>query len=224
TDATAQPIPPAALRELRTEISLARSEAQGIEKELTAVREQLVLGQDQAGTGDELAQQRADLRDTLRTALDAEQRAIAALLPGLEGDVRVRVGRLTALAQKAALVGTQLDHLNQSIDAIVDETLSTVRRTLEEEYTNLVAYRQAFLAHEAESRQLGGELLASSFRTVAQRFYEIMIRAEVGLVDVSWAMKEIADQATRRLELGRARERRTLDTEFADTLKEAREA
>jgi tetratricopeptide (TPR) repeat protein len=223
-DTEANQIKPEDLAELKGEIKSSRAEVEAMKKELATVRDELILGQDQAGTGDEVSSRRTDLRAGLRAALDAEHRYMAGLRGKMGGGDRRKAEQIAQLTAKANQVTGQLDNLNRTIDAIVDEALREVRSALDEERGKLLAYRQEFLTYEGDSRGLGGEVLTLAFHAVSKRFYEILIRADVGLVDVGWAMKEATDQTTRRLQLDQARERRTLDTDFADTLKEAREA
>jgi hypothetical protein len=51
----------------------------------------------------------------------------------------------------------------------------------------------------------------------------VLLRSDVGVVDVAWSMKEGTDRLLRRLTLDQARETRTLDTEFSDVVTEIRE-
>ena len=68
--------------------------------------------------------------------------------------------------------------------------------------------------------ELGGEILGVSFDGVAKKFYEVLLRSDVGVVDVAWSLKEAADQANKRLNFDQARERKTLDSEFSDVVEE----
>ena len=46
-----------------------------------------------------------------------------------------------------------------------------------------MAYRGEFQTYEADSRSLGADVLAMALSTVAKKFYEILVRSDVGMVD-----------------------------------------
>ena len=46
------------------------------------------------------------------------------------------------------------------------------------------------------------------------RFYNIVLRAEVGIIDVAWALKESSTKNSTRLVAERKRELKLLDDEF----------
>jgi hypothetical protein len=76
------------------------------------------------------------------------------------------------------------------------------------------AYRTELATQEAESRAIGGTVLGASFRDVKAKFYDIVIRTDVGSVDVSWSQKEDADDDLKRLNLSRQRDLKQLRDEF----------
>ncbi len=206
------------------EMKLLRKDVGSMRTELVAIRRDSTLAKDRAGTGDEAAESRLRLRRDLRAALDAEHD----YMMGMSGKMSAKdqakmqnIGRLTAQARKAT---AGLDRINNTIDGIVDEALGEVRSAIAEEKAQLGAYKQEFINYEAESHGLGGEVLALSFQNVSNKFYDILVRSDVGIVDVAWSLKEGAETSLKRLNLDQARERRTLDSNFADVIREIRDA
>ena len=63
-------------------------------------------------------------------------------------------------------------------------------------------------------------MIAASLSTVKAKFYDIVIRTDVGNVDVAWSQKEDNDDDLKRLNLARARELKQLHDEFHDILDE----
>jgi TolA-binding protein len=205
------------LRELSVEVEQMRNE-------LAEVRRELTLGRDEAGTGDEIAQRARALRDQMRAALDAEHDAMAQIMARENGKDRTRADKIAKQTKTIAAIYKRLDTMNTTIDAIVEEALVEVRDTLDREKAELASYRREFLLYEAESRELGGTVLGSAFRDVKAKFYDVIVRSDVGVVDTSWSQKEDADEDLRRLELDRTRELKQLQNEFKDLLEEEEEA
>jgi hypothetical protein len=91
------------------------------------------------------------------------------------------------------------------------------------EKAELASYRREFLLYEAESRALGGTVLGNAFRDVKSKFYEVLVRSDVGIVDVNWSQKEESDDDLQRLNLDKSREIKQLKDEFSDLINEARD-
>ena len=191
-------------------------EVEALRTEMIEVRRELVLARDLAGTGDEVAVQAVALRRQMRQAQDEEQRALAG--GGGGGDAK----KLAALADLASRTAAETERIDAAIDAIVDESLKEVRGLLEQERAELAQYKQAFAEVEQESHQIGGLVLTETFTTVRQRLYDVVIRSDVGVIDVSWSQKEEADSDLKRYNLQRQRELKQLRDEFRDILEEAK--
>lgn len=194
-------------------------EVEALRHEMVEVRREVVLGRDLAGTGDESAVRAAQLRQAMRQAQDEEQRSLTAA-QAQSKDVK-QSQKLAALAENAGRVASEVERIDGAIDALVDEGLKDVRKLLAEERQQLAGYKAEFLAVEEESRALGGEVLTSTFGTVRDRLYDVVIRSDVGLIDVSWSQKEEADADLKRYNLARQRELKQLRDEFRDILEEA---
>ena len=63
-------------------------------------------------------------------------------------------------------------------------------------------------------------MLGASFKDVKAKFYDVIVRTDVGNVDVAWSQKEDNDDDLKRLNLARSRELKQLKDEFKDILDE----
>ena len=191
-------------------------EAASIEKELAEIHREIVLGRDLAVVGDEAVGKAREARRQLKAALDAEHRALAAAA-GTSRD-RGKSQKLSALADRAARISDALAAVEGQIDAMVDRGMQQVKLAIATEREQIAAYRTELATLEAESRAIGGTVLGASFRDVKAKFYDIVIRTDVGSVDVSWAQKEDADDDLKRLNLSRQRDTKQLRDEFKGIL------
>lgn len=188
-------------------------------QELDAIRREVVLGRDEAGSGDEVSLRARTLRDQLRAAYADEHRAVARLTLA---DAK-RGGKIGDLINRSDAAMGQLDTVNDTIDQIVEVALTEVKDTLTYEKAELASYRREFLLYEAESRALGGTVLGNAFRDVKAKFYDVLVRSDVGVVDVGWSQKEESDEDLSRLNVEKQREIKQLRDEFADLIREAKE-
>jgi tetratricopeptide (TPR) repeat protein len=202
-------------RTVTTELDAAARAAEEIENELVAVHRELQIGRDLAGVGDTARATAATLRGQARAAEDAEHKLLAVLAARAAGD---GARELVARGDRAARLADRLLATEREIDGVVDQGLQEVRGTLAEARAALAAYQAELAGHEAESRSIGGAALAASFLAVKARFYDIVIRSDVGNVDVAWSQKEDIDDDLKRLNLSRQRELKQLKDEFKDVL------
>jgi lipopolysaccharide biosynthesis regulator YciM len=195
-------------------LDAAAREAEAIEDELDRVHRELQIGRDLAAVGDSTAASAAAARAAARSAEDAEHRLLAGMANG-RGDA---ARRLAQLGDRAARLADQLAQTSKTIDGVIDQGLQEVRGALAEAKATLATYQAELAQHEAESRSIGGGVLAASLQAVKARFYDIVIRTDVGNVDVAWSQREDVDDDLKRLNLSRQRELKQLKDEFKDIL------
>ncbi|HSD87904.1 MAG TPA: tetratricopeptide repeat protein [Kofleriaceae bacterium] len=197
---------PAAQKEtMQTEIDAATKEARAIEDELADIHREVVLGKDLAGVGDEDFQRARDLRHQLKVAQDNEARVISGKNP--------LIGRATVLAET-------LEQADTRIDALAARGLDEIKAMLATERQNLAQYKTELAEYDAEARSVGAEVLAGSFKDVRAKFEDVVVRTDVGSVDVLWSEKEDSDDEYKRLNLARSRDLKQLRDEFRFVLDE----
>ncbi len=209
---------PALQDQVKTQLDSDAQEAQQIEDELAAIRNETALGKDLAGVGDEgIAAARA-LRAQLKTAQDTEQR----LLDGFASASRDRskTGALVSLGDRSTQLAANLDATDQTIDRSVAAGLEEVKGLLAQERGNLTAYKAELGDYEREGRSVGSQVLAESFKDVKAKLYDVVVRTDVGTVDVAWSQREDSDDDLKRLNLARSRELKQLKDEFKDVLED----
>ena len=191
-------------------------EAAAIEKELGEIGREIVLGRDLAGVGDSAVTQAREARRQIKIALDAEHRALAEAAS--RSSERGKSLRLSARGEIAARISESLANVERQIDAIADRGMQQAKLAIAAERQQAAAYKTELATQEAESRAIGGTVLGASFRDVKAKFYDIVVRTDVGNVDVAWAQKEDADDDLKRLNLSRQRDLKQLRDEFKGIL------
>lgn len=191
-----------------------RDELKALRDELDSARRDLTLAKDRAGTGDEAALRGQSLRTELRRVLENEQGYMMRIAARLEGGNRKRAQAIAAILQATQDISRDVDSLDRLIEEVVEVSLEDARSALVEEKANLAAIKRELGDHENESREVGGQVVGASFAAVKKKLYEILVRADVGVVDVGWAKKEDSDETLRGLDLDRLREQRMIDDDI----------
>jgi tetratricopeptide (TPR) repeat protein len=206
--------PAEATAEARKDMAEVREELAALRGELDRLRRDTTLAKDRAGTGDEAALRGQSLRVELRRALENEQGLMLRIAGRMDGGDRERGQAIATLLSGAQELTGDVDALERLIDEVVEVALEDARSALVEEKARLAVIKRELGDHEAEARELGGAVVSASFAAAKQKLYEILVRADVGVVDVGWSKKEDGDEAVRRVNLDRLREERMMEDEL----------
>jgi tetratricopeptide (TPR) repeat protein len=209
-------ITPEQKQTVNTELSATAAEAFAIEKELADIRGELQLGRDLVGVGDVTLATARDTRRQVLAAEDNEQRLLAGYASASRD--RGKSNKLVGLADRAQKISTELDATDRQIEQIVEQALASAKASIVEERKLIDEYKTELAELEVEARAVGGGVLGESFKHVKGRLEDIVIRSDVGSIDVLWSQKEDADDDLKRLNLTQSREIKQLRDEFKGIL------
>ena len=71
-----------------------------------------------------------------------------------------------------------------------------------------------------ESKTMGGGLAQAMFTKVADKFYDLVVSSDVGIIDVSWGLKDQKTQAVTRSTNQKSQELKALDEDFRKVMEE----
>jgi tetratricopeptide (TPR) repeat protein len=204
---------------IHDELDAVGKEAVAIEDELAQIRREASVGRDLARVVDDSSVQARQGRAAAKVAEDEEARALAGFAASARDSKKAQ--ELARLDDRAARVAEQLAAVDAQIERLIAQGLDQVRTTVASARKDLADYKRELAELSAESRQSGGAILGASFHDVKAKLYDVVIRSDVGTVDVAWSQKEDSDDDLKRLTLSRARELKQLKDEFRDVLEQA---
>lgn len=214
--AAKQPLTDEQKTTITAELEATQTEAVAIKKEIDESRAELAVVRDLGDGGDPAIAQGRELRRQLVAALDAEHRLLAGAAGASRNGERSR--NLVTLGDRATKIAQTVGQVEQSIDTTVAQAVQQAQTDLVSHRELVATYRAELGELETESRAVGGTALAASFQKVKARFYDVIVRTDVGSIDVVWSQKEDADDDLKRLNLSRQRELKQLKDEFKDIL------
>jgi chromosome segregation ATPase len=156
------------------------------------------------------------LTDLLRQEIELEKVAMARL----GSNERAQVERMLDVLGRCDLVETQLNAFDQKVDGQVTARLETVNQYLTAEKEELASAGQKLNGIMDQSKTLGGGLAQAMFTKVADKFYDLVVRSDVGIIDVSWGLKDQKTQAVTHLTNQKNLELKALDEDFRKVLEE----
>lgn len=174
---------PAMVEELRRH----REVGAGLRAEVEALRRAANRERDVAGRGLSPAEEqvRHDLRRAVARDLEAMAPARAALDPG----ARERAARLDAVRARLAEVVARADRVKRGLLARARASAERLREEALRERRGLDEAAAALDGLQAEAKRQVGPVAERAFRDVRGSFYELVLQADVGIVDAAWSRK-----------------------------------
>jgi tetratricopeptide (TPR) repeat protein len=124
------------------------------------------------------------------------------------------------ILNRADQVQTTVLSFDDRIDAIAEGRLGKIREQLVAERTNLTGVAEKLAALTNESQDVGGGLAETIVARVRDRFYDLTVKSDVGLIDVSWGLKDSKTQNLSKLITQQKLELKALDEDFRALLEE----
>ncbi|HRI72022.1 MAG TPA: tetratricopeptide repeat protein, partial [Polyangium sp.] len=200
------------LQQHEKDIEYYRNQIQQIERVVGA-------GKMQVGFGDQRFVEDAQVRVAYR---DAVIREVQLAMGGAGG------GPLTEFARRSAPILQEAEdgdrRLTAAFTTLEQEVLrrsTEVRAIVERETVAMVGYEVELERLDREARSLVGEVARQNFNTVRDRLHNIVLRADVGITEQAWEVREEQMTRVRSLRIERTREEKLLKEELDEVLEDS---
>ena len=191
-------------------------------QQMDGLRRMVSAGRVQVGFGDQRFVEDAQVRKAYREALARE----------VDLSVRGAGGAaLTAYARRVLPVLRAADATEARLEKSLGELESEVarkstglQRTVAQETANIVSHSVRLEALDREARLVVGEVAMRNFGLVRDRLKNIVLRADVGITEQAWEVREEQVTRVRSLQVERSREERLLREELNEVLDDSGDA
>ena len=201
------------VRDVRTTIEELRGIHDKLREAIAEARRDATAG---GGIGEFERETTKKLSGALQRELELEKRAMARLT----GNDWVQVERMVDLLTRCDAIEKQLNEFDKRVDTQVASRLETVNRYLAAGKEELTRASEKLGSIVEASKSMGGGLAQAMFTKVADKFYDLVVRSDVGIIDVSWGLKDQKTQAVTRLTNQKSLELKALDEDFRKVLEE----
>ncbi len=198
-------------------VTLEQRALDGMQAQLEELRAQLLAERNNA---DKVVGGEGLLRKQYGELLEQERALLARSRGGLPGDAQ-------QVLRRADVVRADADALRERVarsKGIVRERVAARAQKLREqvllEQRLIEDYSAETQAVTGETRNLVGRIAFDSFKRVRQSFYDLVLKADVGVVDVSFQRKQDKTSQIQKLAGQKDRELKQLDDEFREVLKD----
>ncbi len=162
----------------------------------------------------------------LRVAYAAAVKSEADLLARARGQAGGQGGQVDKRAQalRDRVAGLR-QRCGAALEAFRQAALTqaqVIRKKVEIEAGNLSEYGTEVSTTRGHASGLVGRIAFASFRKVQQSFYDLVLKANVGIIDVAWTRKRDETERIQKLASDEDRELRVLDDDFKEVLGEVK--
>ncbi|HEU4578891.1 MAG TPA: tetratricopeptide repeat protein [Polyangiaceae bacterium] len=189
---------------------------------IESYRQDVETGRVQVGFGDRRYAEDERVRRRFSELLDREIALLQQMNVGEDSLGYIR--SVTPILADARGLEQTLQEKLAALEANVAAQSEQLQRLVDEESAHIEQYTQKLDALDQHARLLVGEVAMRSFSSVRDHLKGIVLRADVGIVQQAWELREEQQQRLQDLQRQRALEEQNLDDELREVFDDAGEA
>ena len=184
--------------------------------EVVELRRQIEIGRAQIGIGDARYQNDGQARVDFRTALEREVQLASQGQAG--GGAQRYAGKVRAALEQSRAVEDKLVAQFAELERQVAARIAEVQAKVEAERVKINGFNMTLGAYDTEAHDLVGQVAKRNFVLVRDKLRGIILRADVGITEQAWEVREEELDRVHNLQTERAREEQLLDEELREVL------
>ncbi len=197
------------VKTVQEELKRHREAIRRMNKDVTRLKNDVDSARYQVGVGDSRDRKDAELRRRIRKLAREERRL---------------------LGSRAGKVGGRLEKVHRSIDNVegvvvrfergvaqeATRKVESMKQQVRTEREHVTDYHAELRLLDTEAEEVVGGVAFENFSTVRKRFHDLVLKADVGIIDVAWLRKEEHTSRINDLTKGRLNDIKILDEEFQE--------
>ncbi|PZR09607.1 MAG: hypothetical protein DI536_21970 [Archangium gephyra] len=160
------------------------------------------------------------LKTEYEQVLEQERQLLLNARRGLSPDAQQVLLRADVVRADATALKERVARSKTIVRQRVQQKASRLREQVLAEQQLLEGYRSETARVTGDTRNLVGRIAFDSFKRVRQSFYDLVLKADVGVVDVAFQRKQDKTGSIQKLATQKDRELKQLDDEFKEVLKD----
>jgi TolA-binding protein len=157
---------------------------------------------------------------TLVASMKKEREVYQGVRSRLSGGDQRDFDAIVNILERADAVQARLAEIDAKLEGVAQQRLGELKQQLLAERGQLQTASAKLGGILSESQNLGGGLAFSMLSKVTDRFYDLVVQSDVGLVDVAWGLKDERTSAVSKLVNQQKLELKTVDEDFRSLLEE----
>jgi tetratricopeptide (TPR) repeat protein len=189
----------------------------GLEKELSDLRKDL---SDERSSAEAVISGEDSIRKQYEEALDKQHQQLMSAEGRVTGEAREMIERAHRVRTDNQAVRERVLSAKRHLREQVTRKAQEIRNTVTAEQGLLSTYSESVKTVSGSARNLVGRIAFDSFKRVRQQFYDLVLKADVGVVDVSFTRKQDKTSEIQKLSVDKDRVLKAHDEEFREVLKD----
>jgi tetratricopeptide (TPR) repeat protein len=206
--------------DLKQPVAELRAAIDGMRAALDKTRNDIVEATRDFGAAGAAASSERVATVRLADLMKREQEVYTRVRSQLGGSDQRELDKVYSVLTRADGVHQQLMAFDARLDAAADRRLGEIRERISTEKTELALVTSKLGGVLNESQTVGGGLAQTMLGKVTDRFYELVVESDVGLVDVSWGLKDQKSTTLTKLINQQKLELKSVEDDFRSLLEE----
>lgn len=207
---------PASAKRFDDELEANERELKKRREEIAETRRMIEAGRLQVGLGDARYQNDALARQQFRDFLDRELRLAA---QGQAGPgAAAYAAQVTPLLAQARATEDRLTAAFAQLESQVAARVGAIKEKIEAERVKINGYNMQLATLDNEAQDLVGLVAKRNFEIVRDKLRNIVLRADVGITEQAWEVREEELERVHTLQTERAKQETLLDEELREVL------
>lgn len=212
---------PDSIKRFNTEIDENERLLKQYREAASILRRQIEVGRAQIGLGDARYQADAQTRTSYRDTLDRE---ISLAQGGAAGrDAQAYAGKVVGILGQMRAQEDQLTQAFMRLESQVGSRIGDLQKKVDAEAANIANYKDQLSKLDGEAQDLVGHVAQRNFMLVRDKLKNIVLRADVGITEQAWEVREEELDRVRNLQTERSRQEQLLDEELKEVLDDSGE-
>ncbi|MBK8215845.1 MAG: tetratricopeptide repeat protein [Myxococcales bacterium] len=213
---------PATAKRFADELEANERELKKRRDEIAELRRMLEAGRLQVGLGDARYQNDALARQQFRDALDREVRLAAQGQAG--GSAAQFAAQITPVLAQARATEDRLTAAFAALESQVAARVGVLKEKIEAERTKINGYNVQLATLDTEAQDLVGLVAKRNFEIVRDKLRNVVLRADVGITEQAWEVREEELDRVHTLQTERAKQETLLEEELREVLDDSGDA
>lgn len=197
----------------------AQSQIEGYERELATLQGEIRRSADLVEADAGLTRTK-QLRAEYDSAVSDEIALLRTLRSRVGGDLQGALARLEQQRTAVDSVDSELRQLQEGLERTVADEVASVKKSIAVEASKLANYEVEHGQLAGETSRLLGPVASQTLVAVGKQFNDLVLKADVGIIDVAWARKQAETKKVNELIREQQERQNELENEFEDVLRE----
>ncbi len=191
-----------------------------LETEREELRRMVRRSKTQTGINDDVAEQEEFIKKEYQAALAREREVLRSMRGKLGGADARRAASIDDIHARLLRSEARLETYFSKLNKIVTRKVKEIRRLIDVEKVRVAQYVDELDVYSGDSESLAGDIAMNNFQRVDEKFNELILKADVGIIDVAWKRKEDRSNRIKELFEHQSNDLKTLDQNFRGVLED----